>query len=104
MGRFGWGERLIRVIGTEAQYDVSVRSYGEGIPPHWHSGECFIAYIIPAVVVRAGYGLEGVAVQVEGVTAGVVVVDDDVDDLVAFEDEGVGIGGVDGGIGGILTG
>ena len=42
--------------------------------------------------------------QVEGVTAGVVVVDDDVDDLVAFEDEGVGIGGVDGGVGGILTG
>ena len=36
--------------------------------------------------------------------AGVVVVEDDVDDLVALEDEGVGVGGVDGGVGGICTG
>ena len=42
--------------------------------------------------------------QMERVTAGIVVVDDDVDDLVAFEDEGVGVGGVDGGVGGICTG
>lgn len=48
--------------------------------------------------------MEGVAVQVERVTAGVIVVDDDVDNLVAFEDEGVGVGGVDGGVGGICAG
>ncbi len=41
--------------------------------------------------------------QVEGVTAGVIVVKDDVDDLIAFENEGVGVGRVDGGIGGILA-
>ena len=41
--------------------------------------------------------------QVEGVAASVVVVEDDVDDLVAFEDEGVAVGRVDGGIGGILA-
>ena len=36
-------------------------------------------------------------------TAGVIVVEDDVDDLVAFEDEGVGVGRVDGGISGVLA-
>ena len=36
--------------------------------------------------------------------AGVVVVEDDVDDLVVLEDEGVGVGGVDGGVGGIGAG
>ena len=34
----------------------------------------------------------------------VVVVEDDVDDLVALEDEGVGVGCVDGGVGGIWAG
>ena len=35
------------------------------------------------------------AVQVEGVFARVVVVEDDFDDLVLGEDEGVGVGAVD---------
>ena len=98
-----WGGELIWIIGAEPQYDIPVRSHGESIPPHWHGGKSFIPYIIAGVVGGAGYGLEGVAVQVERVTAGVVVVEDDIDDLVAFEDEGVGVGGVDGGIGGILA-
>ena len=37
-------------------------------------------------------------------TAGVIIVDNDIDDLIAFEDEGVGVGCVNGGIGGILAG
>ncbi len=102
-GLWEGGGGLIRIVGTEPQHDISIRSHGESIPSHWHSGKSFIPYIIPAVVGGAGYGLEDVAVQVEGMTAGVVVVEDDVDDLVAFEDKGVGVGGVDGGIGGILA-
>lgn len=42
--------------------------------------------------------------QMERVTAGIVIVNDDIDDLVAFEDEGVGVGGVDGGVCGICAG
>lgn len=36
--------------------------------------------------------------EVEGVFAGVVVVEDDFDDLVLAEDEGVGVGTVDDGV------
>jgi hypothetical protein len=48
-------------------------------------------------------GLEDVAVEVEGVTAGVVVVDDYFDDLVLLENEWVGVFAVDGGIVGVCA-
>jgi hypothetical protein len=48
--------------------------------------------------------LEGVAVEMEGVFAWVVVVDYDVYYLVFFEDEGVAVEAVDGGVVGFFAG
>ena len=89
-----------RVVGAEAQYDVAVGVHHEGVAAHGDGGEGFVADVVAGEFVRAGDGLEGVAVEVEGVFAGVFVVEDDVDDLVFGEDEGVGVGAVDGGVGG----
>lgn len=100
----GEGERLIRIVGAEAQDDVPHGSDHEGVSAHGHGWEGFVADVVAAVVVAAGDGLEGVTVEVEGVSACVVVVDDDVDDVVFLQDEGVGVGAVDVGVGCRLAG
>lgn len=87
-----------RVIGAEAQDYVAVWADHEGIAAHGDGGESAVAGVGAGGVVGADEGLEGVAVEVEGVFAGVGVVEDDVDDLVFGEDEGVGVYAVDGGV------
>ncbi len=76
----------------------------EGISFHGHGGEGGGVVVVACVGGGAGDGLEGVAVEVEGVFAFVGVVEDDVDDGAAGEDEGVGVGAVDGGVGGCGAG
>jgi hypothetical protein len=48
--------------------------------------------------------LEVVAVEMEGVFAGVVIVDDDLDDFALLKDEGVGVCAVDGRVCGKVLG
>ena len=93
-------EKLIWIIGTKAKDEISVRSNKNGIPLHRHFGKGCVIDIVASVVGRADDSLEDVAVEMEGMTAGVEVVEDDFDDLVFLEDEGVGVGAVDGGVGG----
>ena len=93
-----------RVIGAEAQDDIAAWADHEGIALHGYSREGFVADVVSCVFGGADDGLEGVPVEMEGVFAGVGVVEDDVDDLVLGEDEGVGVDAVDGGVGGCGAG
>ena len=87
-----------RVIGAETDDEVAVGADHEGVAAHGDGGECLVADVVSRFFLGADDGLEVVAVEVEGVFAWVVVVEDDLDDLVLLEDEGVGVGGVDGGV------
>ena len=80
-----------RVIGSEPQDHVAVWADHEGIAAHGHLGEGLVVDIRTGLFGGADDGLESVAVEMEGVFAGVEVVEDDLDDLVLFEDEGVGV-------------
>ena len=75
-----------------------MRADHEGVSSHGCGGKGLIADVVASVVVAARYGLESVAVEMEGVFAGVVVVDDDIDNVVLFQDEGVCVGAVDVGV------
>lgn len=92
-------KRRIWIIGTEAEDEVSVRSDEDGISLHWNFGEGFVVGVVAGAIGRTHDCLEDVAVEMEGVAAGVVVVEDDFNDFVFLEDEGVGVDAVDGGIG-----
>lgn len=99
MVRGAEGLFLTWIIGAKSQNDVPVRIQDKRVPPHRDSGEIGLRDI--GVLKRAGLflgavdRLEMVSVQVERVTARVEVVDDDLDDLALFEDEGVRVGPVD---------
>ena len=109
MGRFGgrgWkgGGRLIRVIGSEAQDDVSHRPDHEGVPSHGHGGERLLSHILARILSGASSGLESVAMEMEGMFACVIVVEDDFYNVVVLQDVGVGVDAVDGGVIGKVAG
>ena len=79
---------------------MAVRVDHEGVAAYWYCWECFIPNVFPGLFIAASYGLEGVAVEMEGMFSWVVAVEDDVDYLALFKDERVGVFGVDAGIGG----
>ena len=87
--------RLIRIVGAEAQDDIAIWLHHEGVPAHWHGWKSFVTNIIIGGLLRPDYGLECVAVQMEGVFARVHVVEDYLNDLVFLENEGVGIFTID---------
>ena len=78
-----------RVIGAKAQHDVAVGIHEDGVAAHGSGGESFgFGRVVETCVVFAAVDdLEGVAVEMEGVLSGVVVVEDDLDDLIVAEDE-----------------
>lgn len=86
-----------RVVSSEADHEVARRLDYEGVAAHGHSGdrvgECSVE--VHCVVVAPGDDLEGVAVQMERMLAGVVVVEYEFDDLAMRKDEGVGVFSVD---------
>lgn len=87
--------QLTRVVCSEPQNDVSIRPNDEGIATHRRSREIRLRNIgigeRATVFGGAVQRLEIVAVQVEGVTAWIEVVDNDLDDFVALEHKWVGI-------------
>ena len=94
-----------RIIRLEAHHHIPASLDLDGIAPHRFGGEAaLLARVDAGVFGGAGDDLEVVAVQVHGVPAGVEVVDDDFDDFVGFEDEGVAVGPVHNGVGGGLLG
>jgi len=86
-----------RIIRLEAQHDMPIRLDQHSIPTHRRLRVLSrsIADVGPGFFGGAVDELEGVAVKVEGVFARVVVVENELDGLVLWEDEGVRIGAVD---------
>lgn len=95
-----------RVVGLEAQDKVARGRHDDGVAAHGHRGEVGHVAGVPVarVVVAAVDDLERVPVQVEGVLARVVVVQDDVDRVLVVEDKGLGVVAVHGRVGGIVAG
>lgn len=93
-------EPYSRVVGSEAQDNVAVGPDKEGVAAHWNLRD---GLIVGKVASRFGgpyNSLEGVAVKVEGVFAGIIVVQDDFDSLSLLENKGIGVVAIDHGIGG----
>ena len=99
---------LTWIIGPESKHHVPLRVQHDRVPSHGNPGKLGLRDV--GVLKRAGralgapHGLEVVPVQVEGVLAGVDVVDDDLHDLAALQHEGVRVLAVDGRVGGQLAG
>jgi len=85
-----------RIIRLEAQHDVPIRLNQHSIPTHRRLRVLgrSVADVGPGFFGGAVDELEGVAVEVEGVFARVVVVEDELYGLVLLEDEGVRVGAV----------
>lgn len=89
------GGGLIWIICDEAEDYVAIWSDHDCIALHRDGGEGLVGDVFACFFFAPHYGLEGVAVEMEGVFAGVGVVEDDVDNLAFFEDEGVAVSAVD---------
>lgn len=89
---------LIWVVGAEAEDEVSVRSDEDGVSLHRDFGEDFMVAVVAGVVGRAHDCLEGVAVEVKGMSTAVLVVEDDFDHFVSLQDEGIRVDAVNGGV------
>ena len=57
------------IIGAEAHHDVAARWDHEGVAPHGHCRESFVADVVACVFGGADDGLEGVPVEMERVFA-----------------------------------
>ena len=86
------------VVRAETQHNVAIRIHHEGVSPHGNLGEGLIVRVKACVVIRTNDSLECMAVEMEGMFARVVVVDDDFDDIVLLEDKGIGVGAVNVGV------
>lgn len=89
---------LIWVVGAEAEDEVAVGADEDGVSLHWDFGEGLVVGVVAGVVGGAHDGLEDVAVEVEGMAAAVVVVEDDFDNFVSLQDEGIRVDAVDGAV------
>lgn len=79
------------IVCSEPQDHIAVWSDHEGIAAHWHLGEGLVVDISTSLFGRADDCLKRVAVEMEGMFTGVVVVEDDLDDLVLFEYERISV-------------
>lgn len=79
---------------------MTIWSYHDGISSHGDFRERSIVGVKSRFFFRTDNGLESMSVQVERMFAGVIVVEDYLDNLVLFENVGVDVGPVNGSIGG----
>lgn len=90
----------IWIVCAEAKDHVTIWSHHDGISSHRDFRERLIVSVESRFFIRTDNGLESMSVQVEGMFAGIIVVEDNLDNLVLFENISVNIGPIDGGIGG----
>lgn len=96
------GRRHTGIIGSETHNDITIRPHDEGISPHRHTYKVALGEIL--IRKRTGFflgavdGLERVAVKMDGMTARVEVVDDNLDDFALLQDKRAGELSVDGGV------
>ena len=79
------------VVCSEPQDHVAVWSDHEGVAAHWYLREGLVVDISTSLFGRADDCLESVAVEMEGMFTRVVIVEDNLDDLVLFEYEGISV-------------
>lgn len=79
---------------------MTIWSHHDGISSHRDFRERLIVGVESRFFIRTDNSLESMSVQVEGMFAGIIVVEDNLDNLVLFENISVNIGPIDGGIGG----
>lgn len=87
-----------RVVRDEADDEVTRRASHEDVTAHGDRGERVVTAVSTGVVIRANDGLELMTVKMERVLSGIQVVQDDLNDLVLLEEEGVRVGAVDCGV------
>ena len=105
------------IHGAEADHRIARRRHHPRITTHRHSGKG-ASVVVPEQgwmgpsmlgsgnidAGLAGDKLRRMAVNVDGVGAAIVVVDDNVVDVALFEDEGLGVVAVDDRVGGVFAG
>ena len=62
-------ERLIRIVSAESEHDVPIWMHHDGVATHWGRWEGLVVHEGTGFLFRAHNGLEGVAVQMEGMFA-----------------------------------
>lgn len=95
-----------RIVGLEAYHEVACRSHHEGISPHrsrW-KGRVIAGVIVAPVIVTPHNSLKVVSVQMERMLARIVIVQDDLYNLVFFQDVAVGVAAIDGHVRGVAAG
>lgn len=85
---------LIWVIGAETQNNVAVRSHHEGVSSHWNFGESTVIGVEACLFFRADNGLESVSVQMEGMLAGIIAVQDNLDHLILLQHKSIDVDSV----------
>lgn len=99
-------EGLTRVICLEPDHEVAIWSHHQCVSAHRARREI----VMLALIVEAGvrwrsiHRLEGMAMQMERMLAGVVVVEDKFNDVVFLQDEWVGVPSIHSRIGGFIAG
>ena len=81
--------RLIRIICTESEYNITTGLDHEGISSHWHFGKGLVTIIEACILFGADNGLKSMAVEMKRVSAGIIVIEHNLDNFIAAEDEGV---------------
>lgn len=79
---------------------MTIWSHHDGISSHRDFRKRLIVGVESRFFIRTDDSLESMSVQVERMFAGIIVVEDYLDNLVLFENVSVNIGSIDGGIGG----
>jgi hypothetical protein len=86
-----------RIVCPESHYEISLRVRHEGVSAHRDGGEFGMVVRIEEAGIWLGSpdDLEVMTMQVERVLACIIIVEDNLDNLTMFKDEGVGIPSVD---------
>lgn len=82
---------LIWIIGAETKDNVAVRSHHEGVPSHWNFWESTVVGVEACFFFRTDNGLESVAVKMEGMLAGIIAVEDNLDHLILLQHESIDV-------------
>lgn len=91
-----------RIVGLEPQYDVAVWMNEKSVTPHGFRWESLISNVRAGLFLRANHCLERVAMQMEGMLAGIIIVQNDLDNLILTQDKSIRVTAVDDGIGGVV--
>lgn len=103
-GRLWMSGILIWVVGAESQDDVAIWSHHEGVSSHRNIRESYIVGVDASVIIGTDNSLKSVPVQMEGMLAGILAVEDNLNDLVLLQYKSIDVGSVNSCVHGCSTG